>query len=299
MVSNKGLALVTLLDEVGVEIFRSPEMTAEWEYKLKQMESGEFNRKDFMDEIEALTQKIADQTRQKLKELENKSFNELEATCPSCTRKNLKQTDINYECKNPECKFKLSKYIASHNLVPGEAKELLEKMRIGPFDDFKSRFGKPFKAEIKLAQGKRGGWKPEFIFEGDEEREEESKNLGDDQSLCETTLEDGSPATVYQTDQAYICPKMATDKQRGGTRIAKEILKNEIPEDQAIKLFAEGKTDVISGFISKKGRPFRAYLLLDKKTGKLGWEFPPRAKKVAKKKVKKSKSKKKSPPTKD
>ena len=70
VVSNKGLALVTLLDEVGVEIFRSPEMTAEWEYKLKQMESGEFNRKDFMDEIEALTQKIADQTRQKLKELE-------------------------------------------------------------------------------------------------------------------------------------------------------------------------------------------------------------------------------------
>ena len=52
-----------------------------------------------------------------------------------------------------------------------------------------------------------------------------------------------------------------------------------------MKLFVEGKTDVIAGFISKKGRPFSAHLLLDKQTGKLGWEFPPRPakkKKVAK-----------------
>ncbi|MDP6859308.1 MAG: topoisomerase C-terminal repeat-containing protein, partial [Verrucomicrobiales bacterium] len=68
-------------------------------------------------------------------------------------------------------------------------------------------------------------------------------------------------------------------------------LKKELPKDQVIKLFTEGKTEVIEGFISKKGRPFRAHLLLDKSTGKLGWEFPPRAKKkAAKKKATKAKS---------
>ena len=61
----------------------------------------------------------------------------------------------------------------------------------------------------------------------------------------------------------------------------KEILKKELPREQIIKLFVEGKTEVINGFISKKGRPFNAHLLLDKSTGKLGWEFPPRAKKKA------------------
>ena len=77
---------------------------------------------------------------------------------------------------------------------------------------------------------------------------------------------------------------MAPDKHKGGTRIAKTILQKEIPQEQAAKLFAEGKTEIIEGFISKKGRPFSAHLLLDKSTGKLGWEFPPRAKKKASRK---------------
>ena len=132
-----------------------------------------------------------------------------------------------------------------------------------------------------MAQGARGGWKPEFIFEGDEEREQESKNLSDDQLITEAALDDGTKVKVYETDRAYICPEMASDKQKGGTRISKEILKKELPREQIIKLFVEGKTEVINGFISKKGRPFNAHLLLDKSTGKLGWEFPPRAKKKA------------------
>ena len=169
-------------------------------------------------------------------------------------------------------------------------KALLEQGRIGPFDDFKNRFGQPFGAELKMAEGARGGWKPEFVFEGDEEREAEAKNLTDDQLLCEAQLTDGNIAKVYETDRAYLCPDMAPDKQKNGTRIAKEILKKEIPREQAMKLFVDGKTDVIEGFISKKGRPFSAFLLLDKTTGKLGWEFPPRP---AKKKAAKKKSAKK------
>ncbi|MEC8905845.1 MAG: topoisomerase C-terminal repeat-containing protein, partial [Verrucomicrobiota bacterium] len=47
---------------------------------------------------------------------------------------------------------------------------------------------------------------------------------------------------------------MAANKQKGGTRLGKEILKKELPKDQVIKLFTEGKTEVIEGFISKKGR---------------------------------------------
>ena len=103
-----------------------------------------------------------------------------------------------------------------------------------------------------MTQGARGGWKPEFIFEGDEEREQESKNLSDDQLITETTLDDGTKVKVYETDRAYICPEMASDKQKGGTRISKEILKKELPREQIIKLFVEGKTEVINGFISKK-----------------------------------------------
>ena len=281
VVSNKGLALIDLLDDIGIDALRSPEMTGDWEYKLKQMETGKLSREVFMEEIKNLTEEIVNRTSLKIEELSNRVFDDLHATCPDCQQKELKQTDGSYECKEAECKFKLNKHIASHEITPEQAKALLEQGRIGPFETFKNRFGQAFTAELQMAQGARGGWKPEFIFEGDEEREEESKNLTDDQLLTEASLEDGTTVKVYETDKAYICPDMASDKQKGGTRISKEILKKELPRDQIIKLFVEGKTEVIDGFISKKGRPFKANLLLDKSTGKLGWEFPPRAKKKA------------------
>jgi len=46
-------------------------------------------------------------------------------------------------------------------------------------------------------------------------------------------------------------------------------------------LLTDGKTELITGFISKKKRPFDAFLLLDKK-GKITFEFPPRVKKEKK-----------------
>ena len=281
VVSNKGLALIDLLNDIGIDALSSPELTGEWEYKLKQMESGKLSREIFMEEIKTLTEEIVNRTSLKIDELANRVFDDLVATCPDCQDESFKQTDGSYECKSADCKFKLNKYIASHEISPKQAKNLLEKGRIGPFDTFKNRFGQPFTAELKMAQGARGGWKPEFIFEGDEEREQESKNLSDDQLLTEASIDDGTKVKVYETDRAYICPEMASDKQKGGTRISKEILKKELPREQIIKLFVEGKTEVINGFISKKGRPFNAHLLLDKSTGKLGWEFPPRAKKKA------------------
>ena len=54
------------------------------------------------------------------------------------------------------------------------------------------------------------------------------------------------------------------------------ILQREIPPDQVVKMLETGRTDLLPRFISKKGRPFSAYLKLDK-LGKVGFEFEPRA----------------------
>jgi hypothetical protein len=47
-----------------------------------------------------------------------------------------------------------------------------------------------------------------------------------------------------------------------------------IPKEQAQKLLVTGKTDLLDGFISKRGRRFSAYLKLD--DWKVGFEFPER-----------------------
>ena len=47
-----------------------------------------------------------------------------------------------------------------------------------------------------------------------------------------------------------------------------------------MQLVTAGKTDLIQGFISKKGRPFDAFL--KREGAKIAWEFPPRKAKLDK-----------------
>ena len=48
IVTAKGMALITLLRGIGVTELCSPEMTGEWESKLKRMAKGAMKRKEFM-----------------------------------------------------------------------------------------------------------------------------------------------------------------------------------------------------------------------------------------------------------
>jgi DNA topoisomerase III len=57
--------------------------------------------------------------------------------------------------------------------------------------------------------------------------------------------------------------------------VSKTILGRDIPKEQAQKLLTTGKIDLLDGFISKRGRPFSAYLKLE--DGKIGFEFPEKA----------------------
>ncbi len=279
VVSNKGLALDDLLHEIGITDLGSPEMTGEWEYKLKQIEHGRLDREAFMDEIKNLTTNIVEETRKFTESVVNRPFPDLEAPCPECGGGVHRQTDGLFECYNPECSFKLKKHIASHELTEDEARTLMTAKRVGPIDSFKNRFGQPFTAELTLEKKKKA-WKLEFVFEGDDLREEELKSLTDELVICEAPRGDGTDAKVkvYETEKAFLAPDMATSVDERGVRISKTILQKEIPSEQGIKLFAEGKTDLMPGFMSKKGRRFSAHLTLDYATGKLGFEFAPRKK---------------------
>ncbi|MEM9413490.1 MAG: DNA topoisomerase, partial [Planctomycetota bacterium] len=84
VVSNKGLALVELLQEIGITDLGSPEMTGEWEYKLKQIESGDLDRDKFMNDIKDLTTNIVEETRKFTDEIVNRPFPDLQAPCPEC-----------------------------------------------------------------------------------------------------------------------------------------------------------------------------------------------------------------------
>ena len=78
---------------------------------------------------------------------------------------------------------------------------------------------------------------------------------------------------VFDTDAGYLCEKSQADKKPCKFKINKEILQQPIEPAQAQKLLTARKTDLLDKFISKAGKPFPAYLVMDDK-GKVTFEFP-------------------------
>ena len=207
---------------------------------------------------------------------------DLNVVCPACGAQDLRQTDATYECRNPECKFKVKKHIAGRLLSEDEAKELFTKRFVGPLTGFKSKFNKPFDAALELD----AKFKVNFVFPKDDA--DEPTELTEEQVIGSANLADGREVKIYATDKAYFLPEVVTKKDPNGIRIGKTILQHEITPAQVLKLVGEGKTDVIKGFVSNRTkRKFDAHLTFDPKDGKIGFDFPPRpAKKAAKKATK-------------
>lgn len=290
-VTGKGLRLIELCEEMEIEALSSPSMTGDWEAKLNKMERGEIQRNSFMQEINGFTKEVVEKARSHMQAAVNRVFPDLECACPACGAPRLKQTDATYECREMECDFRISKHIAGRKLSEEEAKELFTKKELPERDGFVSRFNKPFSGGLKLVQnvtktGKKGKWKTEFVFDGDEP--ESAEELNDDQILKELTLKNGTEAKLYATEKAYYLPALKTKDAPEGFRLGKTILQKELQPAEVEKLFTEGKTALLDGFISKRTkRPFKAHLTLDFDSGKIGFEFAPRPakKKAAKKKA--------------
>jgi DNA topoisomerase-3 len=287
-VTGKGLRLIELCEEMKIDALSSPSMTGDWEAKLNKMERGEIKRDEFMQEIATFTEDVVSKARSHMEVLVNRVFPDLECPCPACGAPRLKQTDATYECRETECDFRVSKHIAGRKLSEEEAKELFTTKKLEEREGFVSRFNKPFAAGLELVQnvtktGKIGKWKTNFVFDGDEPNSAEE--LRDDQILKGITLKDGTEAKLYATEKAYHVPQLKTKDAPEGFRLGKVILQKELQPGDVEKLFTEGKTPLLDGFISKRTkRPFKAFLTLNFETGKIGFEFAPRpAKKAAKK----------------
>jgi DNA topoisomerase-3 len=77
---------------------------------------------------------------------------------------------------------------------------------------------------------------------------------------------------IFETEHSYICVRSQAERKACKFKLSKTILGRDIPKEQAQKLLTTGKTDLLDSFISKRGRPFSAYLKLE--DGKVGFEFP-------------------------
>ena len=80
---------------------------------------------------------------------------------------------------------------------------------------------------------------------------------------------------IFDTEAGYVCERSQSESKPCRFKINREILQQPIDPGQARKILAAGKSDLLDKFISKSGKPFPAFLVMDEK-GKVTFDFPER-----------------------
>ena len=162
--TDKGKALITVMPE---EI-QSPEMTADWETKLLQIERGEMELSEFMTEINTMITELVKNTETK-KGVNALMKNKIIGICPNCGA-NVVEREKGWFCENRECRFVLWKDNAffkrlGKQLDAHVADKLLRDGRVR-LKDCKSAKGKNYNATVLLSCEADGRSKFSLEFEG-------------------------------------------------------------------------------------------------------------------------------------
>ncbi len=281
--TGKAFMLLALLRGLDIEELSKPELTGDWEFKLKQMEHGRLSRTDFMREIADVTRRIVDRTKAFPGDEVPGDFGDLATPCPKCGGV-IKENYRRFQCQ--QCDFSLPTFLSSRLMEPAEVEALIRDKQLGPLQGFRSRQGRPFAALIRL----NSEHKLEFDF-GNEPKEGDGA-AGSARTVDFTGKEPLGKCPkcggrVFENGMNYTCEHAVGKDRKCDFRVGSIILQQPIAPAQLAKLLATGKTDLLDKFISKRnGRAFKAFLVLGKE-GKVGFEFEKRAPKATAKDTRK------------
>jgi DNA topoisomerase-3 len=259
----KAFSLMTLLHGLGVPELFSPELTAEWEFKLAQMEHGKLKREQFMREIVRMTRHIVAQAKHHESDTIPGDFATLRARCPKCggeVHENYKK----FQCQ--ACEFGFWKIIAGRQLEVPEAETLITERGVGPLEGFRSKQGRPFAARLKLTED----FEVQFDFgDGGDGSAAEAPDFTDQEPLGACPKCGGR---IFELPPAYVCERAVGPSRSCDFRSGRVILQRPVERDQMKKLLASGKTDLLQFVSARTRRPFAAFLVRQP-DGKIGFEF--------------------------
>jgi DNA topoisomerase-3 len=290
---------MTLLRGLSVDELTKPELTGNWEYQLAQMEHGKLSRDAFMAEIAAMTQRIVAKAKEYDRDTIPGDYATLSIPCPNCggvVKENYRRftctgkgaaSGSSAAAASEGCGFSIGKIPGGRAFETAEVEAFLRDRRVGPLEGFRSKAGWPFTAELRLVYDDEiSNWKLEFDFGDDAKKEGESGEPVDfsaQQSLGACPKCQGH---VFEHGTSYVCEHSVGAHVTCDFKSGKIILQQPVPREQMTKLLAEGKTALLENFVSNKTRrKFKAFLAWDKKEGKVGFEFEPRAPRAPAKKA--------------
>ncbi len=263
----KAFSLMELLNGLGIPELTKPELTGDWEFQLRQVQRRQKSRQEFMTGIAGITRHIVDRAKRYEFDTIPGDFGVLNVPCPKCGGE-IRERYKAFQCV--KCDFSLWKIISSRLFESHEVETLIRDRLIGPLQGFRSKMGRPFAAVLRLTPE----FKIEFDF-GQDKRDENGAPVEVDFTGQEPVGKcPKCQNRVFEAPMSFICEKSVGANKNCDFRVGKVILQQPIERPQVQKLLETGKTDLLQKFISKKGRPFKAYLVV--KDSAVGFEFEPR-----------------------
>src|SRR5665213_399866 len=203
--------------------------------------------------------------------------------CPKCGGR-VFDGGMNCLCENATgaaktCTFKTGKIILQQPIEAAQVKKMLETGKTDLLTKFISKKNnRAFKAFLVIKDGGTA-----FEFAPREPKACKAKDGTPREPLPKIDFTGKEPmgncpkcgGKIFDTEQGYICENSQRDAKACKFKIGKTILEQPIELAQAQKILADGKSDLLDKFISKAGKPFPAYLVMDGK-GKITFDFPPR-----------------------
>jgi DNA topoisomerase-3 len=194
-----------------------------------------------------------------------------------------------YRCRPEEgvapeqdCPMRFWKDTSGRYLDRNTVQTLLRDGKTGVIDGFTARSGRTYRAHMEIDREawqlkvRSAGWDEGGTVIDVPEYEVNPEPLG----RCPFEEE----CSVVESPTQFVCERAlkeegaAKDDARPkscGFVFPRTICKREITREEAIVYVATGKTELLTDFTSRFGRPFSATLVL-KKTGRHGFEFQPR-----------------------
>jgi len=282
----KGMRLIDILKRIHVDRLASAQLTGEIETHLLEVERGRRRPDDYMKEIAEYAEEIVDRTRDFEFEDVYPERDPL-GDCPRC-HKPVYERSWFYRCPEQgdpaeDCTVRIWKDTSGRYIDRAAVGALLRDGKTGVLDGFTARDGRTYKGRLEFdpetfqVKVRSEGASEDGNASGNPEYEVNPEPLG----MCPR----GDGCRVVESPTHFLCERRLLDETQGkdesrppscGFVLPRTVCKREITRDEALVYLANGKTDLLTDFTSRFGRPFSATLVL-KENGRHGFEFPPRA----------------------
>jgi DNA topoisomerase III len=305
----KGIRLVDVLRRIKIDRLASASLTGELEYDLRRVERGSMKAKQFMDEIVDYTKQIVD-IAVSFQYEDLYPDEESLGKCPLCSRPVFERSWF-YRClevpgvsDEDDCRFRIWKDKSGRYMDRQTVRILLEKGETDELEGFAARDGRTYSARLTLEDGDVvihgvAGSGSERVTEAPE-YEVDDEPLGPCPMGCGSQVVEtpthfqcqaGIAKAAENAEKARAFDESQPNDQKRRKRykappedqpcpllLPRTVCKREITRDEALQFIGPNKkTELLTDFTSRFGRPFSAMLFL-KENGRHGFEFQPRQK---------------------